>query len=194
MDVASLIKQGEQSLLSFEPELALKFFLRALEYSPKDVTILTSIGDIYIQCGDPINAGKYFVQATTITNDNNDNDNNADDTKLAPAWLYLGQLRSGLQSLECYQKGIKLLEKLLQLQQSQTIFKNNTENNDILINKTKYEISSAYCTVTELYMTDLCYETDAEFECERNVNLALSLVPDNIDALLTLTSFHVLIF
>ena len=111
MDTETLIKQGEQALLSFEPELALKFFLRALEYSPKDISILISIGDIYIQCGDPINAEKYFEQATIVINDDN---NHEDDTKSAHAWLYLGQLKNGLQSLECYQKGIELLQKKLQ--------------------------------------------------------------------------------
>merc|ERR1712038_476026 len=41
--------------------------------------------------------------------------------------------------------------------------------------ETRKQLCGAYCSMAELYLTDLCYEPNAEQECERSLTLALEL-------------------
>lgn len=51
-------------------------------------------------------------------------------------------------------------------------------------------IAKAYCSIAELYMTDLCYEEDAEQLCEKSIMQALDTDPDSLDAHQTLASLR----
>mmetsp|Transcript_6911 Transcript_6911/g.22193 ORF Transcript_6911/g.22193 Transcript_6911/m.22193 type:complete len:200 (-) Transcript_6911:532-1131(-) len=52
-------------------------------------------------------------------------------------------------------------------------------------------LCEAYCALAELYMTDLCYEADAEARCEAAVTSALSIAPDSAEVLSTLASLRI---
>jgi len=54
------------------------------------------------------------------------------------------------------------------------------------------EISSAYCSMAELYTSDLCDEENAESECERLLLLAFQTSSSNIDALQALANFRLI--
>ena len=58
------------------------------------------------------------------------------------------------------------------------------EDKQMLLNR----LCGAYCSVGELYMTDLCEEENAEQNCEGCILHGLSISPDNIDGLVMLAS------
>lgn len=63
------------------------------------------------------------------------------------------------------------------------------------LDNNRRKLASAYATVSELYLTDLCYEDNAEKECESYLEMALNISDDNdgeplIDALQTAASFR----
>jgi predicted Zn-dependent protease len=104
-------------------------------------------------------------------------------------YMYLGQLSIGTQAVRYFEKGIAIMEKELSL------------NDDAELRR---QISSALCSLTEMYMTDLwCVdavvklttgvsdEQDAESRCEAYCNRAIQLDPTNAETLQTLASVRI---
>ena len=159
--VDGLKAQAEIALQQLNPELALKFYERALQQTDStttDVSILLSLGDIHLQMNHTDQALTYINQIIT---------NHATSNEAAYAYLYLGQCSYGSDSLSAINKGIELLTIQLTYIQQQTDSNGGSSGSGSEISKIKSELSSAYCSVCELYMTDLCYDDNAESECER---------------------------
>ncbi|XP_068223940.1 uncharacterized protein [Palaemon carinicauda] len=52
-----------------------------------------------------------------------------------------------------------------------------------------HQMSSAYCSVAELFMTDLCDEEDAETQCQTNISKAIEVDPSNPEAYQSMASY-----
>lgn len=139
------------------------------------------------------------------------NDNHRDVTHflelLASFNMYIGQLSEGYEALTSYEKGVMHLERAASIRRlrlntapevsesdNMNIGDDETESFSmnhprISLIETNKKLSSAYCAICELCMTDLCYEPNAESMCESYVQKALLLsvaVYDNepsVDAL-----------
>ena len=72
--------------------------------------------------------------------------------------MYLGQTSGGKDSALFFTSGLELMQELL---------KNNNNGDDI-----KQLYVQGLCSLCELYMTDLCFEPNAEQECEKCVTMA----------------------
>merc|ERR1712087_58342 len=82
--------------------------------------------------------------------------------------MYLGQLQNGKDAISSFEKGISLM---LSTQKSEG-------TKDITVRS----ISVGYCSMAELYVTDLCDEPNAESECERYLQLSVKADPTNAEA------------
>ncbi len=89
--------------------------------------------------------------------------------KLAPEsgsskWLYLGQMSEGWQALQHFSKGAELLKAELAARGLVGMEAGEDVNNEVyaIMN----QVVSAQCSIAELYLTDLCYEDDAEGRCQ----------------------------
>lgn len=58
--------------------------------------------------------------------------------------------------------------------------------------ESRKELSSAYCAVAELYMTDLCDNPEAETECLKSVQKAVEVDPQNAEAWQTKARLHLI--
>lgn len=85
-------------------------------------------------------------------------------------FLSLAQLFDGKESLQLYLQGIKIM----------------TGNPEL-----KRDTSSAFCSVADLYMTDLCDEPDAESECSNAIENALKADETNPEAWQTKARFQI---
>jgi len=101
---------------------------------------------------------------------------------LAGLLFYLGQSTAdGKEALQCYQDGIEQLKYSFDILIKQEEVMCSNPNNSIIfspkemIRETKNRLCAAYCSIAELYLTDLCFEPDAEQNCEAAVELALQL-------------------
>lgn len=173
MSLEALMDQGEKALGQFNPELALKFFSRALEQSPNDTSILDLLGETSIHAGLPGEALAYFLRSSVLKPDEN-----------AYKWLYLGQLQEAETSLKCFRKGIAMLSATL----AATDDKGITATAEAT--KVRKEIAKAYCSIADIYMTDLCMEVDAEKECEAAVKAASEHDSESLDLGLCLASLR----
>ena len=72
-------------------------------------------------------------------------------------YLYMAQLHEGRESLGYYEKGLELLQKQL------SNAPDGAEGGGAAL---KQRMCMAHCSVAELFLTDLCYEEDAESRCQ----------------------------
>ena len=49
----------------------------------------------------------------------------------------------------------------------------------------------SYCSIAELYLTDLCYDDNAEQLCEESILKSLEIIPNNLHASQIYASFRV---
>ena len=70
-------------------------------------------------------------------------------------YLNMAQLHEGREALEFYHKGLAIMQKQLG---------NGDDNNKR--QHLKQRLCIAYCSVGELFLTDLCFEEDAEKRCQ----------------------------
>jgi tetratricopeptide (TPR) repeat protein len=117
----------------------------------------------------------------------------------AGLFLYVGQLSEGADALASYRSGIGCLQLALARREVEQIPDSRTttnkpasdpkddedENGTVTqLGETRQQLASAYCSVAELYLTDLCFEDNAEQECENCIGKALELSSssDAVDA------------
>ncbi|KAI8805737.1 hypothetical protein BJ742DRAFT_819016 [Cladochytrium replicatum] len=81
-------------------------------------------------------------------------------------YLYLGQLSEGKDAIGWYQRGVEIL---------QTEWKEAAKESEKAMLARK--ISSALCSMTEIYMTDCCDEPEAEASCESYMTQAFDVDP-----------------
>jgi Flp pilus assembly protein TadD len=164
-----LIEQGMRALATCEPELAAQFFERAVTLDPHDAQLLDALADALLQTGRVAEAKVVLVKSTEL------------DPRSNPAkWFYLAQLQSSGEALSSYTVGIRVLvEALQQVDGDATTQAAYTS-----------QLSKAHSSVAELYLTDLCFEEDAERLCEEAVTQALLIDPSNLDGRLALASLR----
>lgn len=104
--------------------------------------------------------------------------------KLAPEdgaskWLYLGQMEEGWQALQHFSKGAELLKaELTARRQGQGQGAQAQEGGLVLDDETfaiMNQLVSAQCSIAELYLTDLCFEEDAETRCQAALDAAVEM-------------------
>lgn len=166
--VERLLQQAQEALAAIQLEDAIDLYLQALQLQPENTNIMDALADIYLQVGEAETALTLLRQSIALAPETN-----------GVKWMFLAQLIAGKESLEAYKKGIEVLVKTLQ----------ETVDSVQQINLQK-TISSAFCGVAELFMTDLCFEEHAEQSCEEAVNQAI-LHHRSIDTMQTLASLRI---
>lgn len=104
---------------------------------------------------------------------------------LAGLYMYLGQSTTtdGKEALQYYHRGVEELNHSLDIltkrQPQEAIMTDDdvssSSPNEEMIQETKNRLCGAYCAIAELYLTDLCFEPDAEAQCEEALQHALQL-------------------
>ena len=78
--VEALIAQGNNALSTMQPELALKFFERAIGMSPEDTNIMDALADVHLQLDNQDEALELLLMSTSLAPESN-----------PFKWLYLAQ-------------------------------------------------------------------------------------------------------
>lgn len=160
------------------------------------VHVFGKMGECKVSMGDPEGARHDFQQAIALLEENEQRDSMAYHETRSNLYLYAGQLCMEQEALETYKKGIQSLEACLALTQRTTTdaAMADNDNNDDTEKVLNQKLSGAYCTVAELYLTDLCYDENAETECESYLDKALQIKDSDgepmVDALQTMASLR----
>ncbi|CEG44895.1 Tetratricopeptide TPR1 [Plasmopara halstedii] len=151
--VADLVAKAEALVDQCQPELAVQFYERALLQDPSNTSLLDSIGELSTELDNPERALSAFQQSVRLSPSQNP-------TK----YFYLSQLVVGKEAEQYMTQGITFLQQELQRQADPNSFEAMT---------IKKQICDAYCSLGELYMTDLCYDEEAEGRCEKSFEEAM---------------------
>ncbi|CAG0888571.1 unnamed protein product [Darwinula stevensoni] len=161
--VDEILDKAEELINAFQYSVAQKFCERALEMSPDNLRALECTASLLLEVGDPEGAKKCLGRAITL-----------DPEKGHSKYLSMGQLLDGEESLQCYLKGIELISKHLEEQASAS----GGEDTKSL----RREVSNAYISCAETYMTDLCFADDAELKCADFIEKAIQADDQNPEA------------
>ncbi|KAJ3102672.1 hypothetical protein HDU97_000369 [Phlyctochytrium planicorne] len=186
-NAVALLQQAQKAVDACRPDLAIKFLDRALEKEPDHVQVLEALGIVHMEIS---------VAAAAVEQDQEAAMESVEEAsgkaymyfhkaiELDPnvvgsaAYLYLGQLAEGQDSVRYYEVGIQRLESEAEGLES------NSQEYQVILRK----IVSALCSMTEIYMTDCCELPEAESLCEQYMQKALSLDSENAEVLQTLAS------
>lgn len=138
-----LIKQAEQFTESLELEKAVKLYDQGIRQYPNDTLILDAYTDLLLQL-DQSEKAKSLIERSIQLNPN----------KEGRKYLNYAEMLKGHESLQMYKKGIEVLYKDF------SDYKAGLRNEDA--DRAEKQIASAYASIADLYMTDLCDEANAE--------------------------------
>lgn len=158
-----LLDQGMLALGNCNPDLAAKFFAKALELDKDDTDTMDALADALVQCGRGDEARPLLETSARLQPDRN------------PAkWFYLAQLQHSEDALRSLNSGVDALLRV-------------GDHSDPAV---RAQLGKAFASVAELFLTDLCFAPDAERRCEEAVEQSLRHHPEGIDGRLALTSLR----
>lgn len=158
--VQELIDQAENALDRFELEDSLRLCEQALQADECSLDALQLYASVLIELGQVEPAKEVLLKAITIS------PNTGFEKYLAVAQLSVSQ-----ESLAYYSEAARILNDTV----GQT---SDVEE----LKQLKRQRSGIFCSAAELYLTDLCFEENAESQCEQLVNEAIQADPSNPEA------------
>ncbi|KAI8384872.1 uncharacterized protein BYT42DRAFT_612539 [Radiomyces spectabilis] len=155
--VGDLIPKIQANIDSMEYPVALAFCQRALELEPTNAEILEVTGQVEIELDMFAEARNHLLEAIRLKPDQG-----------YSKYMYLGQLSVEKEAIEAFQKGVELMTaEKAQLQ------------DPVEIKLLSSKIAGALCSMTEIYLTDCCFEPEAESKCEEFLQHAQQVDPEN---------------
>ncbi|XP_033837243.1 uncharacterized protein si:dkey-12j5.1 [Periophthalmus magnuspinnatus] len=177
--VQQLLEKTEEYMDSFDFEMASLFCQRALDLEATNLQALDMLGHIHSEMGDILKAKEVFQRAVELSPDVGHR-----------KYMSLGQIHTGQEAVDFYLKGIQILLSALE-KQAQTTGPLGAsafpeEDTDL---PTERDVSVAYCSIAEIYLTDLCMEEGAAVKCKEFIERALHYHHDNPEALQLMASY-----
>ncbi|XP_028971665.2 probable assembly chaperone of rpl4 [Esox lucius] len=179
--VEQLLEKTEECMDSLEFEMAGRFCQRALDVEPDNLFTLDLLGHIHSERGDITKATEVFLRAVALSPDEG-----------YSKYMSLGQMNTGREAIQYYTKGIQILLRTLEKNPSTTVEAGAAHpslQDTRSENPTATDVCVAYCSVAEIYFTDLCMEDGAGDQCREAIEKALSYHPDNPEALQLMASY-----
>jgi len=167
--VEQLVARAETCMDSYDFELAEKFYSKALEMDQRNCDLMEVLGELLVDLGKVDKAKELFNKSIAIA------------PNIPSKYMNLGQLLEGEQAIANFRKGIALM---LEYRQKLSQKKSSTIEID-------EELSAAYCSLAEVYLTDACYNSEAEQECQQALDNALQHTPNSPEVFYLLASFRV---
>ncbi|KAG8921592.1 hypothetical protein FRC02_012493 [Tulasnella sp. 418] len=173
--IESLIEKAQTLIVQCDYELARKFLVRILERDSIHAEAREMLGFVQVETGELDSAREIFTSLIPPSK-------SAPSRPPASAYLYLAQLTEDdpRTALNLYQQAFDLLLALIKERSSVTTEEQIAEYRKMAVR--------ALVSMVEIWMTDLCFEEDAESNCDSLLTLALEIDPNNVEALQSLAS------
>ncbi|KAI9653311.1 MAG: hypothetical protein M1821_007635 [Bathelium mastoideum] len=184
--VISLLQTGQPEEALIIAQKLLKVVSPASTYTLASLPALSLLGEICIEIGDAEESLSYFSEAAKLDPDGIIPE---DEGGGAEKFLWLAQLcqEGGKESVGWFEKGASVLRRDIGNFGGAA----NDEPSQLLLDEKKKRLANVLCGVTEVYMTDLSWEENAEARCEALVTEALLVSPNNPEVLQTVASVRI---
>ena len=151
--IDDILDKAEEYIDQFQFPMAQKFCERALEIDGDNVRALETSASLLLEMGNMDAARQCFGRAISVQPDSGHE-----------KYMCMGQLLTGMDAIKCFQKGIELMQKLLAESENAAAEKPDVDTKDI---------ARAYCNVAEIYLTDACFEDEADAQCKECLDKAM---------------------
>jgi len=189
-DAASLLEISE-------PQSALKAALKALKQlrqtanATERLPALALLGEISLQLGDVESARAYFAESAEIDPQGEVPEERGGGPE---KFFWLAQLsdEGGMDSVRWYERGADVLRKQIARAVAQGGGNDDEADLDPELHENRVKLANALCGIAEVYMTDLSFDdAEAEKQCNKAVEEALSVAPDQPTTLQTAASVRI---
>ncbi|KAJ8288432.1 hypothetical protein COCON_G00010910 [Conger conger] len=102
-------------------------------------------------------------------------------------YMYLGQIHTGVEAVQYFSKGIEVMLNTLEERTHSAEGAAAASDHDAEL--TGKDVSVAFCSVAEIFFTDLCMEEGAADKCKEAIERALQYDPDNPEAMQLMASY-----
>jgi len=160
-DINSILDKAEEYMDEFKIELAQKFCERALQIDNDNIRGLELTASLLLDMGEVEQAQNCLGRAIFVEPQTGHS-----------KYLTLAQLMTGVESRDLYHKGIELIQKLI----------SSLPTSDEKLADLRRTLSNAMVSTSEIYMTDLCDEPEAEEEAKKSIESAIEADPTNPEA------------
>jgi|TARA_B100000524_G_scaffold344695_1_gene242297 tetratricopeptide (TPR) repeat protein len=157
-----LLSEARRCLDSLDLTKALSLCRDAVAHSPADADAHAMLGEVCLQTGSLEEAESALLRSVELTASGG-----------AGRYMYLGQLADGPQSLQWYERGVDILRSQRSAAESASGEREELQARWL---ETTQALAIGLCAIAELYLSDLCFEADAEERCEALASEALGLV------------------
>ncbi|XP_040290495.1 probable assembly chaperone of rpl4 [Bufo bufo] len=172
--VHQLLEKTAEYLDNLNFEMAQIFCQRALDLEPENLEILDMMGNICMELGNAVKAKQVLLKAVELSPD-----------KGHAKYMCLGQIHCKEEALQYFQKGIEVMIRAYQSQPQVSGAANFSDEMEV----TTKDISTAFCSVAEIHLTDLCMEEGAGDKCKEALTKALEYQPHSPEALQLMASY-----
>ncbi|XP_067938169.1 uncharacterized protein [Watersipora subatra] len=176
--VEDVLKKAQDSIDVYDYDMAQRYCQKALEIDNDNIKVLELTGHVMMEVGNLEGAKQCYGRSVELVPD-------VGHLK----YLYLGQLLDGQDSVNCFRKAIQVMLNSLEAQENKPIEGASNES-PLSVEATYKDVSSAYLSIAELYMTDLCDESDAEDVCVANIKKAIEHDETNPEGYQVLADYH----
>lgn len=182
--IDELIQLAEENIDRCELEVAYKYAKQALDFDSTNTDALETMASIQMEMGNNESAKKIYQKMIDLKPNEG-----------FSKYMCMAQLSSELEAVNFYNKGIELM-----IAEYEKIDKNSSnaapgtssnfeDEDDDLQAVTKGDISTAYGSIAEIYLTDLCMEENADNLCKNYLDKSLEYDPKNPESLQLLSSY-----
>ncbi|XP_056902480.1 uncharacterized protein si:dkey-12j5.1 isoform X1 [Takifugu flavidus] len=175
--VQQLLEKTEECIDTFDFEMASLFCQRALDIESNNLQALDMLGHIYSELGNTHKAKEVFLHAVALSPDVGHS-----------KYMYLGQIHTGQEAVDFYTRGIEVLLSALNQQMTTQAGAAAAPQDDPELPTVK-DVCVAYCSLAEIYLSDLCMEEGAADKCREFIERALQHQSDNPEALQLMASY-----
>ncbi|KAK1806678.1 hypothetical protein P4O66_005178, partial [Electrophorus voltai] len=176
--VDQLLEKAEDCMDNFDFSMARMFCQRALDVEPTNLTILDMLGNILhgfvgveqMKAFQSLTTTHAFLKAVELSPE-------AGHGK----YMYLGQIHTGKEAVQYFSRGVEVMLSTMDAQAQGAC------GGGAAI--TAKDVSVAFCSIAEIFFTDLCMEDGAADKCKETLEKALQYDQHSPEALQLMASY-----
>ncbi|KAJ1959593.1 hypothetical protein IWQ62_004546 [Dispira parvispora] len=164
--VGDLLERIQANIDTLHYDVAYQFCQKAQSLEPDNVAVLEVTATVALELG-------LFEEALTMLQRC---------VQLSPEdgyskYMYLGQMFTGMDAVRYFEKGVTLMSR--ELEESGHNQHNGVSEERPDPAALKSQLATALCSMAEIYLTDCCFEPQAEANCEQYLTQATGMAPEN---------------
>uniref|UniRef100_A0A673K5U3 Probable assembly chaperone of rpl4 n=1 Tax=Sinocyclocheilus rhinocerous TaxID=307959 RepID=A0A673K5U3_9TELE len=174
--IDQLVGKTEECIDNFDFDMARLYCQRALDIEPTNLTILDMMGNICTELGE-IEKVYVYLKAVELSPEDGHS-----------KYMYLGQIHTGMEAVQYFSKGTEVMLNTMDKHANKaSAFGAAAFPSECAV--TKKNVSVAFCSIAEIFFTDLCMEEGAADRCKVAIDKALQYDEHNPEALQLMASY-----